>query len=126
MLHFDFGILHLKNTQAQAVDMKKLLVTVGPTATGKTSLALQLAKVFDGELISADSRQVYKGMDIGTGKDIPKNARFKLSDLRFKNIPIGYYKINEVKIWGYDLVEPTQDFSVSQYIKIAGNIIKNI
>ena len=48
--------------------MNKLLVILGPTATGKTDLALSLAKKFNGELVSCDSRQVYKGLDIGTGK----------------------------------------------------------
>lgn len=46
----------------------KILVIVGPTASGKSTLAVKLAKRFDGEVISADSRQVYRGMDIGTGK----------------------------------------------------------
>ena len=55
--------------------MKKILVICGPTATGKTALALSLAKKFNGEVLSADSRQVYIGMDIGTGKDLPNNAR---------------------------------------------------
>jgi tRNA dimethylallyltransferase len=47
-----------------------LLVVLGPTASGKTRLGVQLARVLDGEIISADSRQVYRGMDIGTGKDL--------------------------------------------------------
>lgn len=85
--------------------MNKLLVIVGPTATGKTKLALKLAKKFDGELISADSRQVYKHMDIGTGKDIPKDG---------------------TKIWGYDLVGPKEEFSVAQYQKFAEKIIREI
>jgi len=46
----------------------KLIVILGPTASGKSELAIKLAKKFNGEIISADSRQVYKGMDIGTGK----------------------------------------------------------
>jgi len=74
---------------------KKILVICGPTAIGKTSLGFKLAKMFDGEIISADSRQVYKHMDIGTGKEWN----------------------NEVKIWGYDLVEPTENFNVSEYFK---------
>ena len=49
--------------------MDKILAISGPTATGKTQLAFKLAEKFSGELISADSRQVYKGMDIGTGKE---------------------------------------------------------
>ena len=56
----------------------ELLTILGPTATGKTSLAIQLAKDFDGEIISADSRQVYKGMDIGTGKDLAEFRKYKI------------------------------------------------
>lgn len=47
---------------------QKILVVLGPTATGKSSLAVKLAQAFDGEVISADSRQIYRGLDIGTGK----------------------------------------------------------
>lgn len=50
--------------------MPPLIVILGPTASGKTHLAVQLAHIIDGEIISADSRQVYRGMDIGTGKDL--------------------------------------------------------
>ncbi len=46
-----------------------LLVILGTTASGKTKLAVQLARELDGEIISADSRQVYRGLDIGSGKD---------------------------------------------------------
>jgi tRNA dimethylallyltransferase len=101
--------------------MNKLLVICGPTATGKTGLALHLAKVFNGELISADSRQVYKDMDIGTGKDLPKSAKFKKS---LFSPPC--YEIDGVKVWGYDLVSPKKDFSVAHYTKLAKKIIKNI
>jgi len=50
-------------------DTQKLIVILGPTASGKTRLAVEVAAKIDGEIISADSRQVYKGMNIGTGKD---------------------------------------------------------
>lgn len=80
----------------------KLLVITGPTAVGKTSLAIELAQKFSGEIISADSRQVYKFMDIGTGKD---KTFFQ---------------------WGLDLVLPNQQFNVSQYTKYAVGIIKDI
>lgn len=50
--------------------MDEIIVILGPTASGKTSLAIKLADETDAEIISADSRQVYKGMDVGTGKDI--------------------------------------------------------
>lgn len=82
----------------------KLLIICGPTATGKTDLAAKLAKEFSGEIISADSRQVYKGMDIVTGKDKPRG----------------------VKIWGYDLVKPDEEFSVAHFVKLANEQIKKI
>ncbi len=86
--------------------MEKLLVICGPTATGKTKLALNLAHQFDGELISADSRQVYKGLDLLTGKERPVNS--------------------DVPIWMYDVVEPHELFSVSQYQKAAQRSIDEI
>ena len=95
--------------------MQKLLIVCGPTATGKTALALSLAKKFKGELISADSKQVYKGLDIGTGKDISTQAKRK-----------GYYEFQGIKIWGYDLVGPKENFSVSRYIQFARKVVKEI
>ena len=50
--------------------MKRMVTILGPTASGKTPLAVALAREIDGEIISADSRQVYRRMDIGTGKDL--------------------------------------------------------
>lgn len=102
--------------------MEKLLVICGPTSVGKTSLALNLAKKFDGEVVSADSRQVYKGMNIGTGKDLPPGIKLKVP--WFKSF--GHYEINGVKVWGYDLVDPKHDFSVAQYLKFAENIVGDI
>jgi tRNA dimethylallyltransferase len=55
--------------------MKRVLVMVGPTASGKSALAVELARKFDGEVISADSRQVYRGLDIGTGKITKREMR---------------------------------------------------
>lgn len=51
---------------------QKLIVIMGPNASGKSDLAVEIAKKFNGEVVSADSRQVYRGMDIGTGK-VPKD-----------------------------------------------------
>lgn len=48
----------------------KTVVITGPTATGKTALAVKLARLYPAEIVSVDSRQVYRGMDIGTGKDL--------------------------------------------------------
>lgn len=73
-----------------------LVVIVGPTASGKTSLSVDLAARFNGEIISADSRAVYKGLNIGTAKPSLKER---------KNIPH----------WGIDLVEPDQTYSVAEF-----------
>lgn len=85
-----------------------LLAIVGPTATGKTALAVELAREFKGEIISADSRQVYCGMDIGTGKD--------LSVLNSSNI--NYHLI--------DIKKPSESFSVAEYQKLALEAIEDI
>lgn len=102
--------------------MNKLLVICGPTSTGKTTLALALAKKLGGEIISADSRQVYRGMNIGTGKDLPKTAKMK----KWLFAKYGFYEVDGVRIWGYDLIDPRRDFSVAQYLKIAHGMIDEV
>jgi len=79
--------------------MDKLLVILGPTASGKTKFAVQLASQYSGEIVSADSRQIYKGMDIGTGKD--------LDEYKYKNKIIPYHLI--------DILDPATDYSVFQF-----------
>ena len=86
---------------------QKLIVILGPTASGKTDLSLKLAKKFNGEIISADSRQVYKEMDIGTGKITKKEM---------KGIP--HYLL--------DIASPKRKFSVAQYQKLALKTIDKI
>ncbi len=77
--------------------MKYDLITIlGPTAVGKTSLAAKLAFRFNGEIISADSRQVYKGMNIGTGKDY--------NDYFVNGNKVNYHLI--------DIVEPYEEFNL--------------
>lgn len=97
--------------------MNKLLVVCGQTGTGKTSLAFYLADIFGGELVSADSRQVYKKLDIGTGKDVLKDDRHD---------PQGYYDVGGIKIWGYDLVGSKAKFSLGRYLQFARKTIKGI
>jgi tRNA dimethylallyltransferase len=94
----------MTNTKTQN---NKLLVIVGPNASGKSDLAVKLAKKFDGEVVSADSRQVYKGMDIGTGK---------ITKEEMQRIP--HYLI--------DIASPKRRFSVAQYQKKAIEAIKKI
>jgi tRNA dimethylallyltransferase len=102
--------------------MNKLLIVCGPTSTGKTTLAISLAKKFNGEIVSADSRQVYRGMDIGTGKELPEGVKIKYPWF----YKWGYYEIKGVKVWGYDLIDPKNEFSVGQYLKFADGVIADI
>ncbi|MBI3631654.1 MAG: tRNA (adenosine(37)-N6)-dimethylallyltransferase MiaA [Candidatus Staskawiczbacteria bacterium] len=85
----------------------KLIVVLGPTASGKTDLSIKLAKKFDGEIISADSRQVYRGMNIGSGKVTKKEM-----------LGIPHYLL--------DVADPKKKFTVSQYQKLALSAIKKI
>ena len=93
----------------------RLLVICGPTGVGKTALGIDLAKKFNGEIISADSRQVYKGLDVGTGKDL-ENAKWK----------DGNWVVGGVPIYMLDVVKPNEPFAVSQYQTFALKRIDNI
>lgn len=87
-----------------------MLVIYGPTATGKTDLAIKLAKKYNGEIISVDSRQVYKKLDIGSGK-----VSFSSTVVKHK----GYWIVDGVKIHGFDLVDPGKRFSAADFVKFA-------
>ncbi|HOK04244.1 MAG TPA: tRNA (adenosine(37)-N6)-dimethylallyltransferase MiaA [Victivallales bacterium] len=84
----------------------KVLFVIGPTASGKTKLAVHLAKEFEGEIISADSRQVYIGMDIGTGKDLEEYG--------------------EVKYHLIDVISPAEEYNLANFRKDAINAISDI
>ena len=73
-----------------------LIAVLGPTASGKTTLAVRLARKIGGEIISADSRQVYRGMDLGTGKDLSEYGRNE----------------DAVPFHLIDICDPTEEFSV--------------
>ena len=105
--------------------MSNLLIITGSTATGKTKLGIELAKEFNGEILSADSRQVYKFMDIGTGKDLPK---FSIFNFQFsnRNLDYGFYEVEGVKIWGLDIVEPDYHFNVADWVEYAMGVIGDI
>ncbi|MFH0805677.1 MAG: tRNA (adenosine(37)-N6)-dimethylallyltransferase MiaA [Patescibacteria group bacterium] len=85
----------------------KLIIILGPTASGKSDLAIKLAQKFNGEIISADSRQIYKEMNIGTAKIIKKEM---------SGVP--HYMI--------DIVKPNQKFTLAQFQKKTIKIIKDI
>ena len=80
--------------------MRKLVAVVGPTATGKTDLALHLALAFEGEIIGADSRQVYRGMDLGTAKPTAEQRA-------------------QVPHWLVDVVDPDEEFGLARYLDLA-------
>jgi tRNA dimethylallyltransferase len=89
------------------VEKNKIIVILGPTASGKSDIAVKLAKKINGEIISADSRQVYKGLDIGTGKITKKETR-------------------GVKHYLLDVINPKKQFTASDFKKLAEKAIQEI
>jgi tRNA dimethylallyltransferase len=87
--------------------MNRLVAIVGPTAVGKSALAIRLAQAFDGEIVSADSRQVYRCMDIGTAKPSPEERAL-----------VPHHLI--------DIVDPDQDFTLALYQDMASSAIEDI
>ena len=87
--------------------MNNIICIAGPTASGKTALAVELAKRFNGEVVSCDSMQIYRRMDIGTAKPFPEERQ---------GIP--HHMI--------DVADPDEDFSVSRYCEMAGPIVDDI
>ena len=104
----------------------KVLIICGPTATGKTRFGLQMAKKFKGEIVSADSRQVYVGMDIVTGKDLPSNLKSQISNLKWRDRNLGFYEIGGIKVWLYDVVSPNEPFNVAFWKECADIVIADI
>jgi len=114
----------IKNFKLKIKNSKVLIIS-GPTATGKTGVAIKLAQKYNGELISADSRQIYKGMDIGTGKDLNKNSIFNFQ-FSINNQNVGFYLIDKTPVWLLDIINPNQSFSVAQYRQLALKAIDDI
>ncbi|MBQ5777607.1 MAG: tRNA (adenosine(37)-N6)-dimethylallyltransferase MiaA [Oscillospiraceae bacterium] len=86
---------------------KKIICIVGPTASGKTALSIKLAKALSGEVVSGDSMQIYKGMDIGTAKPTPEEMG---------NIPHHMFSI----------VSPQDNYSVARYCDEASSVVDDI
>jgi len=101
--------LNTKN-KSSVITKPKIIVILGPTASGKTKLGVKLASNFKGEIVSADSRQVYVGMDIGTGKD--------LADYNLKGQSVPYHLI--------DVVSPKVKFNLARYHRLALKKIDDI
>lgn len=85
----------------------QVIVICGPTASGKTALGVALAKVLDGEVVGADSMQLYRGMDIGTAKPTPQ-------------------EMDGVPHHMIDVADPREDFSVARYVDMAVPIVEDI
>ncbi len=99
-------------------NMQKVLFIVGPTSTGKTDLALIIAKKFNGELIACDSRQVYTGLDIGTGKMPNQVVNIEKGN--------GYWVVGGIKIWMYDVVNPSEQYAVTRYLVDVRRVLSTI
>ena len=105
---------HLKNT---------LIVIAGPTASGKSDLAIALAQKYNGEIISADSRQVYCGMDIGTGKvirDTPEISKYQLSNQN------SLYFSGGIRHHLLDVADPRIEYNISHFLVDAETAIVDI
>ena len=110
--------------------MEKMIIVCGPTATGKTALAISIAKEIRGELVSADSRQIYRCMNIGTGKDLENNKT--IMSLQ-QTVPYGNktyilapYDFQDTPLWMYDVVNPDEPFSVALYQHLVRHVIGSI
>jgi tRNA dimethylallyltransferase len=123
----------------------KLIVLVGPTASGKSELGVLLAKKFNGEIISCDSRQIYRGMDLGTGKVIgnwqsvsianhPERVHLSEGSLKYKKKPFLCGRSKKAYLFIYksiphhliDFVNPTKQYSSATFQKQAQKVIKDI
>jgi tRNA dimethylallyltransferase len=103
---------------------KKLIVITGQTATGKTALALNMASLLHGNLINADSRQIYRGLTIISGKDVEDyhfHTKYKAGDKT-----IGYYTLKNIPVWLYDIIDPRQSFSSHEYVILATSLIAKL
>ncbi len=107
---------------------KNVIIVAGPTATGKTNYALKLAKKLNGELINADSMQIYKYLDIGTNKGDVKAANNKKQEENDKRLDeeIKAYEIGGIPIHLISFLNPDQYFSVFDFKNLALNKINEI
>jgi len=109
-------------------------IITGQTATGKTAYALKRAEDLNGELINADARQMYKKLDIITGKDVDKTTGTFTVWKKMKNMEIGFYEflpptsynLQPMKLWLYDIIEPSISFSSVEYAELARMVIDDI
>ncbi len=99
---------------------RKIVVILGPTSSGKSEVAIRLAKKFNGEIISADSRQVYRGMNMGTGKIL--HDKFKVQSSKFK---VNFYS-DGIRHYMIDIVSPKTEYNAAKFKKAVDKIIPDI
>lgn len=98
----------------------KIIVIVGPTASGKSDLAIKIARKFNGEIISADSRQVYRGMNVGTGKVLRDRYKGHLCNTKMPFVSAG------IRHYLIDVADPKKQFTVDDFKKLGQKAIGDI
>ncbi|MFA5871694.1 MAG: tRNA (adenosine(37)-N6)-dimethylallyltransferase MiaA [Parcubacteria group bacterium] len=115
-------------------EQKRIIIVLGPTSSGKSDIAIKLAKKFDGEIISADSRQIYRGLDIGTGK-VPRDKKSlalrnsESSARRRKKPSFDLQKVyfsHGISHYMIDIISPHTDYNVAKFKKQTEKIIADI
>jgi tRNA dimethylallyltransferase len=101
----------------------KIIVVLGPTASGKTSLSIKLAQEFSGEIISVDSRQIYREMNIGTAKE-PEDKKIKNQEN--KKISSEAYYIQDIPHHGIDIRNPNEEMTAAEFKEYAEQKIEDI
>ena len=93
---------------------QKIICVVGPTASGKSTLGIEVAKRFGGEVLSVDSRQIYVGIDVGTAKLVPDKKEG------------GAYIVDGIAHYGLDLAQPDEPFTVMDFKDYAQGVIADM
>lgn len=118
--------------------IRKIIAIVGPTATGKTGIGVKVAKDFNGEIISADSRQVFRGLDLGTGKEgsaiggqvesikLKVERRLPTPDSKLQTLRDALYIVDDVPQWLIDIKDPGEEFHLFEFLELAKLAIEDI
>jgi len=106
--------------------MRKVLIVTGPTASGKTNFSIHISDLLQSSIVSADSIQVYKNLDIISGKDVPSGSKFESHSFPqlSSKFSLGYYSFATTQLWMVDVVEPTYSFNVYDYVSCSIPVIE--
>ncbi len=118
----------MESMESRDRNVLKVIAIVGPNASGKSDLGIAVAREFNGEVLSADSRQVYRRMDLGTGKVrgsilTGEGRSYRALGRLFDVVPLRCEGVNH---WLIDIVEPHEPFTVAEYQKLAHALIGDI